>query len=90
MLMKVHNKGQVVIPSVVRRALGIRIGDRVEVQFDIKGKALKIANPASARSKALFWSLAGRFAGPRTRKTPFPTPKKMQEALIQGLLEEHK
>ena len=35
--MKIHNKGQVVIPASLRKKYHLDIGDEVDVEFDEKG-----------------------------------------------------
>ena len=37
MKMKIHNKGQVVIPANLRRKYHLEIGDEVDVEFDENG-----------------------------------------------------
>jgi AbrB family looped-hinge helix DNA binding protein len=44
MLMKVFNKGQVVIPSHIRKDLGIKIGDILDVAVDKEANALACGN----------------------------------------------
>ena len=45
MLMKVYNKGQVVIPSVIRKRLGISVGDMLDFHINEKNKTLEIIKP---------------------------------------------
>ena len=80
MLMKVHPKGQVVIPAEIRRRLGIAIGDVLEVEIiPEEGKIeLRRASPVSADS------LAGSLAQYACGKT-FPSEREMAEALREGL-----
>ncbi len=42
MLMKVFNKGQVVIPVAIRKEFGIEIGDMLDVVADTKEKCVKL------------------------------------------------
>ena len=42
MLMKVFNKGQVVIPAEIRKVLGINIGDILDVNINKKRKSVEI------------------------------------------------
>ena len=83
MLMKVFNKGQVVIPAPIRRALGIRIGELLEVRVDDTRERIEISKPASREAKALAGSLA-RYARGRT----FPSHAQMTAALAEGLTHE--
>ena len=46
MLMKVFNKGQIVIPVKIRKELGISIGDKLEVPIDKKHKSIEINKPS--------------------------------------------
>ena len=40
MQMKVHNKGQVVIPAAIRKELGIVIGDELDVEIDLRREGI--------------------------------------------------
>ena len=81
MLMKIFNKGQVVIPSRIRQMLGIHIGDMVDIEIDLPKKRLKIRKPARMKSQAL----AGYFSGHREKHgVPFPSRDQMHEALAEG------
>ena len=84
MLMKVHNKGQVVIPSRVRQLLRIEIGDFVEIDFDRRDKKLKLTKPRTRKSQ----TLAGAFSQYKKHHLTFPTRAEMHEALGQGLASE--
>jgi AbrB family looped-hinge helix DNA binding protein len=81
--MKVFNKGQVVIPAQIRRALGIEIGDSLEVRIDADHACIQLSKPAVRESAALAGSLA-RYAARRA----FPTKRSMRRALAQGLSRE--
>ena len=82
MLMKVFNKGQVVIPSHIRQILGIHIGDMVDVEIDVPKKKLKIKKPAQLKSLAL----AGCFSKNKEKnRIAFPSREQMHEALAEGL-----
>jgi len=80
MLMKVFQKGQVVIPAEVRRELGIEIGDRLEVELDRESRTIVLHKPAQRESATLAGSLA-RYA----RGKQFPSREDMQAALAEGL-----
>ena len=85
MLMKVFNKGQVVIPSHIRQILGIQIGDMIDVEIDVPKERLKIKKPDQLKSQAL----AGCFSkNKKKNKIAFPSRKEMHEALAEGLLNE--
>ena len=45
MLMKVFNKGQIVIPAEMRRALGIQVGDRLVVEIDQERHTIELHKP---------------------------------------------
>jgi AbrB family looped-hinge helix DNA binding protein len=83
MLMKVHNKGQVVIPAHIREQLGIEIGDVLEVE--VMPEAGKIELRRSEQSKAM--ALAGSLSQ-YARGKGFPSRGKMVDALRTGLLDD--
>ncbi len=84
MLMKVFNKGQVVIPSRIRRILAIEIGDMVDVDISrVHGKHLVLRKPKQLLSR----QLAGSFSSYK-EKRPFPSRRQMHEALTKGFLSE--
>ena len=80
MLMKVFNKGQIVIPAELRRLLDIHIGDQLEVAVDREQRTIELQKPAQLKSQTLAGSLASYAS-----KKPFPTPSEMQDALAEGL-----
>lgn len=81
MLMKVFNKGQIVIPSYLRKILGIEVGDMMEVDVDLKKACLELKKPSTHKTHLL----AGCFS---KRKIAFPSRKKMHKALARGLSHE--
>lgn len=81
MLMKVFNKGQVVIPAEVRQILGIQIGEMLEVQVNKQQQVLEIKKPVYHAE-----NLAGSLAEYSTK--PFPSNSQMHEALANGLSHE--
>jgi AbrB family looped-hinge helix DNA binding protein len=83
MLMKVFNKGQVVIPSKIRGSLGIAPGDFVDVVVNLQNRKIELRpyHPTGATS------IAGSLAKYGRRK-PFPTQQQSQEALRKGLIRE--
>lgn len=81
MLMKVHNKGQVVIPADVRKQLGIDIGDMLEVEIMPEEGKIELRRPAHGRAEELAGSLKTYARGKK-----FPTNRQMSEALRRGLL----
>lgn len=84
MLMKVFNKGQVVIPSQIRKILGIAIGDIVDVDIAmVPKKHLILSKPRQWHSD----QLAGCFSNYK-EKSPFPSRQERHEALAKGLLNE--
>lgn len=83
MRMKVFNKGQVVIPAEIRKALGIKPGDSIEVSFDLEHRSIELRKPEKNDSQALAGSLAAYANGKQ-----FPSRKDMQKALEQGMTNE--
>lgn len=81
MLMKVHAKGQVVIPAEIRQQLGIEIGDVLEVDVDPEGGRIELRRPRRGRGDALAGSLREYAQGKR-----FPSRRVMTEALRKGML----
>lgn len=79
-MMKVFNKGQVVIPAAVRRALGIEVGDMLDVRIDRDAKSVALTKVDPLEAEALAGSLA-RYA----RRKPFPSRRIMDAALRKGL-----
>ncbi len=80
MLMKVFNKGQIVIPAEMRRALGIQVGDRLDVEIDQERHTIELHKPDERKSR----ELAGAFAG-YAKGRAFPAREEMQDALAKGL-----
>jgi AbrB family looped-hinge helix DNA binding protein len=65
MLAKVFNKGQIVIPAMLRKKYGIKIGDRVNIVEDEDGiKIIPFKNEKSIETLAgIFSEYAGRKTG---------------------------
>ncbi len=80
MQMKVFSKGQVVIPAEIRRFLGIKPGDHVEIELDRERMAIEVYKPEQYEAQALAGSLS-KYAADKT----FPTKKEMDDALRKGL-----
>ncbi len=80
MLMKVFNKGQVVIPVEIRRLLGIEVGDRLDIEINRAHGSIELYKAEERDSQSLAGSLSGY-----ARQRPFPTRKEMHEALGKGL-----
>ncbi len=80
MLMKVFNKGQIVIPAEIRNELGIAVGDFLDVEIDKKEKSLKLHKPDKMQSSQLAGSLSRYKPGKK-----FPTEKEISTALAEGL-----
>ena len=83
MIMKVFNKGQVVIPAAIRKALGISVGDMLDVRIDEKRQAVELRRVEPRQSEKLAGSLAA-FA----KKAKPPTRRQMTNALRKGLMGE--
>lgn len=83
MLMKVHNKGQVVIPAHVRRQLGIDVGDVLEVEVIAEEGKIELRRPQQRQALALAGSLEAYARG-----KSFPSRRQMTEALRRGLVKD--
>jgi AbrB family looped-hinge helix DNA binding protein len=83
MLMKVFNKGQVVIPSHIRKNLGIEIGDILDVAVDKQAKRISLRKSDELVSYKLAGSLSKY-----SRKKKFPTKKERRNVLAEGLMRE--
>ncbi len=81
MLMKVHNKGQVVIPAQVREQLGIDVGDVLEVEVLPQEGKIQLRRPSETRARSLAGSLKQYARGKR-----FPSDRRIAEALRRGLV----
>ena len=84
MLMKVFNKGQVVIPVTIRKEIGIEIGDILDVVVDGKEKCIKLKKAGDMKSQ----KLAGSLSKYNLRKR-FPSRKEMKKALEEGIVREN-
>jgi AbrB family looped-hinge helix DNA binding protein len=80
MLMKIHPKGQVVIPVEVRRRLGIDVGDLLEVEISADEGGIRLRRPTQGTARVLAGSLK-TFAEGR----PFPSEDVVGDALRRGL-----
>ena len=80
MIMKVFNKGQVVIPAAIRHALGIDVGDMLDVRIDEKEKSIELRKMEAFEAKALSGSLA-KYG----KRKAFPSRKSMNAALQREL-----
>ena len=84
MLMKVFNKGQVVIPAAIRKEFGIEIGDMLDVVADRKEKCVKLKRAGEMKSKKLAGSLS-RY----NRRKRFPSRKEIKKAFAEGMTREN-
>ena len=84
MLMKVFNKGQVVIPAAIRKEFGIEIGDMLDVVADRQEKCVKLKRAGEMKSQKLAGSLS-RY----NRKKRFPSKKEINKALAEGFAHEN-
>ncbi|NKB69706.1 MAG: AbrB/MazE/SpoVT family DNA-binding domain-containing protein [Candidatus Latescibacteria bacterium] len=80
MLMKVHNKGQVVIPAEIRKVLDLEIGDFLEVEIDAGNQRILLHKSGGKNTRDLAGSLS-QYANNKT----FPSKQQMRRALQQGL-----
>ena len=83
MLMKVFNKGQVVIPVAIRKEFGIEIGDMLDVVPDRKEKCVILKKAGEMKSRKLAGSLSKY-----NRRKRFPSRKEMKKALEEGIVRE--
>lgn len=83
MLMKVFNKGQVVIPSRIRDCLGISPGDFVDVAVNLPDQRIELRPYRHSGSPSIAGSLA-KYA----RRKSFPTRKQSAHALQKGMIRE--
>jgi AbrB family looped-hinge helix DNA binding protein len=81
MLMKVFNKGQVVIPSEIRKELGILPGDFVEVTLDLVHQKIELSPRYASNSSPIAGALA-KYA----HRKPFPAKQKMAALLRESLI----
>ncbi len=84
MLMKVFNKGQVVIPVAIRKEFGIEIGDMLDVVADRNKKCVTLKRVGEMKSKKLAGSLS-RY----NRRKRFPSRQEMKKALAEGIAREN-
>jgi AbrB family looped-hinge helix DNA binding protein len=75
--MKIHNKGQVVIPAEIRRRFGLDIGDEVDVSIDDKGIHLYPVPPSGIQLKGSLREEYLRYG--------FPSEEEIAAALEAGL-----
>ncbi len=80
MLMKMFDKGQVVIPVAIRNALGVEPGDLVDVVLDEKEHCVKLKK----QDRLITSELAGSLSKYNKREK-LPSKKEMKEALAEGL-----
>jgi AbrB family looped-hinge helix DNA binding protein len=80
MLMKVFNKGQVVIPAEIRKNLGISIGDMLDVAIDSKHRTVQLKPRGSTKGQSLAGSLS-RYS----KHKRIPTKNQMASVLRKGL-----
>ena len=80
MQMKVHNKGQVVIPAAIRKELGIVIGDELDVEIDLRREGIILKKHSGNTSSKLAGSLRQYKKG-----RCFPSRREMHERLRHGL-----
>ena len=83
MLMKVFNKGQVVIPVAVRKEFGIEIGDMLDVVADRDENCIRLKRVDGMESKKLAGSLAKY-----SRRKKFPSRHEIKKTLVEGIIRE--
>ena len=82
MLMKIHNKGQVVIPAEIRKQLEIDVGDVLEVEVLPDQGKIELRRPGQSKARSLAGSLKQYARGKR-----FPSDRQIAEALRRGLMQ---
>ncbi len=82
MLMKVFNKGQVVIPAAIRKQLELHVGDMLDVSFDADRACIELTKRESNMDQ-----IAGSLASFAEGKA-FPSRKQMHAALAKGFSNE--
>ncbi|VGO22867.1 hypothetical protein SCARR_04964 [Pontiella sulfatireligans] len=82
MLMKVFNKGQVVIPAQIRKDMDLQVGDMLDVSIDAKRSCIELKKTELKSAQ-----LAGSLAAYATAK-PFPSRRQMHEAFALGMSNE--
>lgn len=82
MLMKVFNKGQVVIPAAIRKRMELQVGDMLDIHLDEKRACIELrkAEPNTGR-------IAGSLA-PYAKGKDFPSRKQMHAAFSKGMSHE--
>jgi len=83
MLMKVFNKGQIVIPVEYRRILGIHTGDKLNFTIDKEKNEIKLSKPAYNSRK-----LAGSLHKYAKNKS-FPSKDQIRKAMAEDWAEKH-
>ncbi|VGO16154.1 hypothetical protein PDESU_04744 [Pontiella desulfatans] len=82
MLMKVFNKGQVVIPAAIRKELGLNVGDMLDINLNSDRACIELKKAEKASGR-----LAGSLSTYARGKT-FPSKKQMRNALAKGMAHE--
>ncbi|MBC8322434.1 MAG: AbrB/MazE/SpoVT family DNA-binding domain-containing protein [Candidatus Marinimicrobia bacterium] len=78
MKMKIHNKGQVVLPAKIRKKFHLEIGDDVNVTYDNEGIHLY---PVTEESIELKGSIKEEYL-----KYRFPSEDEINKATIEGFV----
>jgi AbrB family looped-hinge helix DNA binding protein len=85
-LAKVFSKGQIVIPAVLRKALGIEIGDKVNIVVEKDGiKITLVKKQATAEELAGVFS---KYAKGKPSLTEEEIEKATEKGFIDGLKDE--
>ena len=82
MLMKVFNKGQVVIPAAMRKQMQLHVGDMLDINLDEKRACIELKKAESSTGR-----IAGSLASFAKGKA-FPSHKQMHEAFAKGMSRE--
>ena len=83
MIMKVFNKGQIVIPVSIRRALDIDPGDMLDVRIDEEHQSVELRKTEEFETEKLAGSLAKY--GEQKR---FPSREEMNAVFRKGMSDE--
>ena len=83
MVMKVFNKGQIVIPALIRKELGVSIGDLLEVDFDRQERCIRLKPRKTSLTRELAGSLSD-LSGGRKRPSKGDALAALRKGVIHG------
>ena len=77
---QVTRKGQVTVPIAIRKALGLKEGDKVAFTLTTAGKPQATLQPVPSAAERTFGALAS--------PTPMLSPQEERQAIAEGFAEE--